>query len=91
MYGPLVLAGRFDAVTKDKMYGDSAPKKDDRRKVDDIAADPNKPTAWVEPDTKAPLTFRTVGQAQPVSMVPLYKIIQERYAVYWKVNSVSRS
>ena len=89
MYGPLVLAGRFEPVAKDLMYGDYQPKSGDQYKVSDIIADPGKPTAWVEPDGKQPLTFRTVGQSQTITMVPLYKIIRERYAVYWKMNKRS--
>jgi DUF1680 family protein len=89
MYGPLVLAGRFDAVTKDMLYGEYGPKDNAQSKVPDIVADPEKPTAWVEPDPKQALTFHGVGQSQPVTMVPLYQVIQERYAVYWKVNKKS--
>jgi DUF1680 family protein len=89
MYGPLVLAGRFDAVTKEMQYGDYEPKAGDTYKVPDIVADSSKPTAWVEPDAKQPLTFHAVGQSQPVTMVPLSSVIHERYAVYWKVNKKS--
>jgi DUF1680 family protein len=87
MYGPLVLAGRFEAVTKEMTYGDSEPKPGGEMKVADILADAGNPTAWIEPDAKQPLTFQTVGQSQPLTMVPLYKVIHERYAVYWKVDS----
>jgi hypothetical protein len=87
MYGPLVLAGRFDAVTKEMTYGDYEPKPGDQKKVADIVADPSKPTAWIEPDARQPLTFNTVGQSQALTMVPLYKVIHERYAVYWKVDN----
>ena len=45
MYGPLVLAGRFDAVTKEMTYGDYEPKPGDQKKVPDIVADASKPTA----------------------------------------------
>jgi DUF1680 family protein len=89
MYGPLVLAGRFDAVGKDMLYGEYGPKDNAQSKVPDIVADPNKPTAWVEPDPKQALTFHALGQSQPLTMVPLYQVIQERYAVYWKVNKKS--
>jgi hypothetical protein len=85
MYGPLVLAGRFEAVSKDMMYGDYQPKPADEFKVPDIQADPAK-LNWLTADGKQPLTFHAVGQAQPVTMVPLYQIIRDRYAVYWKVN-----
>ncbi|SPF44164.1 Tat pathway signal sequence domain protein [Candidatus Sulfotelmatobacter kueseliae] len=89
MYGPLVLAGRFEAVTKDMSYGDYEPKPGDQRKVPDIIADASKPTAWIEPDAKQSLTFQTVGQSQPITLVPLNKVIHERYAVYWKVDNKS--
>jgi uncharacterized protein len=87
MYGPLVLAGKFDPVTTEMTYsGDYEPKPTDPAKVPDIVADPAHPTGWVEPDAKQPLTFRAVGQSQPLTLVPLYKVIHERYAVYWKVD-----
>ncbi len=89
MYGPLVLAGRFDAVGKDMLYGEYGPKDNAQSKVPDIVADPNKPTAWLEPDPKQPLLFHAVGQPQALTMVPLYQVIRERYAVYWKVNKKS--
>ena len=89
MYGPLVLAGSFDPVTNEMMYGDYEPKPGDVHKVPDIVADAGKPTAWIEPDPKQALTFRTVGQAEPATLVPLYKIIRNRYSVYWKVGNKS--
>ena len=90
MYGPLVLAGRFDPVTKEMTYsGDYEPKPTDPAKVPDIAADPAHPTGWVEPDAKQPLTFKAVGQTQTLTLVPLYKVIHERYAVYWRVDKKS--
>ena len=87
MYGPLVLAGRFDSVSKEMLYGDYEPKPDDQYKVPEIVADANKPTAWVEVDNRQPLTFSALGQSKPMSLLPLYQIISQRYAVYWKVNT----
>ena len=89
MYGPLVLAGRFDAVNKDMLYGDFEPRKNAEMKVPDILADPDQPTAWIEQDPKQPLVFRAVGQSRPMTLVPLYQVIKERYAVYWKVTKKS--
>jgi DUF1680 family protein len=87
MYGPLVLAGRFEPVTKEMTYGGEEPKPGDRQKVEDIiAADTGRPS-WIEPDGSQPLVFHTVGQTQTTTLVPLYKIIHERYAVYWNVDS----
>jgi len=89
MYGPLVLAGRFEEVTRDMSYGDYEPKAGDQRKVPEISANSAKPTAWIEPDATRPLTFQAVGQSQPLTLIPLNRVIHERYAVYWKVNSRS--
>ena len=87
MYGPLVLAGRLDAVPNEMSYGNPGPKAGAEQKVPDIVADASNPTAWVELDARQPLTFQTVGQSQPISMVPLYQIMHNRYAVYWKVSN----
>ncbi|HEY3299003.1 MAG TPA: beta-L-arabinofuranosidase domain-containing protein, partial [Armatimonadota bacterium] len=84
MYGPLVLAGKFETVNKEMMYGEYEPH-GEAYKVPDIVADQNKPTNWVE-QGKEPLTFNAVGQSKPFPLVPLYKVLQERYAVYWKVS-----
>jgi len=89
MYGPLVLAGRLNPVAKEMSYGDYEPKPGNQQNVPDIAADPGRAAAWIEPDNRQPLTFHAVGQAQPLTMVPLYKVIHERYVVYWKVNQKS--
>ncbi len=87
MYGPLVLAGKFDPVSKEMLYGDYEPKPTDLYKVPEIVADNANPTAWVKSNPQKPLMFEAVGQSQPMTLVPLYTIIPERYAVYWKVNN----
>jgi hypothetical protein len=87
MYGPLVLAGRFDRVSKEMMYGDYEPKPTDQYNVPEIVADAANPTGWVKNDPSQPLLFQAAGQNQPITFVPLYTIIPERYAVYWKVHN----
>jgi DUF1680 family protein len=82
LYGPLVLAGRFERVGEDRSYGDYEPKLGEARKVPEIRGG----HSWVEPDPRQPLLFRSVGQEQALSLVPLNTIIHETYAVYWKVN-----
>ena len=59
------------------------------RMVPDIVVDKANPTAWVKSNPKRPLMFEAVGQTQPMTLVPLYTIIPERYAVYWKVTNKS--
>jgi hypothetical protein len=70
-------------------YGDYEPKATDPYKVPEIVADRDKPTSWVEVDSRQPLTFRALAQSQQMTLVPLYQIIDERYAVYWKLNARS--
>lgn len=89
MYGPLVLAGKFDEVSKEMQYGDYEPKPSDQYRVPEIIADAKKPTAWVERDSNQPLSFRGIGQSQAMTLVPLYQVINHRYAVYWKVQNKS--
>jgi DUF1680 family protein len=48
------------------------------------SANPN-PAAWIRPADK-PLSFRTTGQKQDVTLVPLNSIFGRRYSVYWKVS-----
>ncbi|HKT07577.1 MAG TPA: beta-L-arabinofuranosidase domain-containing protein [Gemmatimonadaceae bacterium] len=95
MYGPLVLAGRLGTagLTPDVLRAE--PTKP--RTVPEYKADPVPAPSFVSPGgdlsawiTKrsgagAPLEFRTVGQATDVTLVPLNTVIDERYAVYWKV------
>ena len=91
MYGPLVLAGRFDAVPREMSYGSYGPESGQQARVPEIVAEANKPLAWIEPDAKQPLTFHAVGQSRSFALVPLYQVIHERYAVYWKFNTARRT
>jgi DUF1680 family protein len=87
MYGPLVLAGQFEPVTEQMTYGDTQPNAADQRKTPVIVADANRPTAWVQPNPKQPLTFRAVAQKEAFGLVPLYRVIHDRYAVYWNTTN----
>ncbi|MCS6952185.1 MAG: glycoside hydrolase family 127 protein [Bryobacteraceae bacterium] len=42
------------------------------------------PASWIKP-ADSPLTFRTTGQQRDVTLVPLYRLFDRRYAVYWEV------
>ena len=85
MYGPLVLAARFEEEPGDKWYRhfmaqekqEPAPMLQFKGKVDD-------PASWLEP-ASGKLTFSTVAQNQSVAFVPLSGIIHERYSVYHEV------
>jgi hypothetical protein len=33
-----------------------------------------------------PLEFRTFGQKRDLTLIPLNRVLDERYAVYWKTS-----
>jgi DUF1680 family protein len=48
------------------------------------AAGPH-PSAWIKPADR-PQEFRTTGQRHDVRLLPLHKLFDRRYAVYWQVT-----
>jgi hypothetical protein len=88
MYGPLVLAGRLGSenLSKAEVYigydtspgGKPAP-------VPAIAPNSKGPLGWVEPVPNQSLNFRARGENGTITLIPLYKLFGERYAVYWNV------
>ena len=40
---------------------------------------------WLKPVAGKPLTFRTVGQSKPITLVPYHELFDQRYVVYWRV------
>ena len=76
MYGPLVLAGIMDAKT---------PLTPDRSTTGSLRETSSNPAAWLKRVPGQPLTFRTVGQNHNVTFVPIYKIIDQHFGVYWSV------
>ena len=44
------------------------------------------PRSWIEPAGRVPLTFRTTGQSRDITMLPLNRILEQRYGVYWRVT-----
>ena len=43
------------------------------------------PDSWIRPADK-PLAFRTTGQKEDVTLVPLNGLFDKRYSVYWQVS-----
>ncbi len=97
LFGPLVLAGRLGTAGLDAATlraGPTAP-----RTVPEIAGEPvavptikassADPTAWLEPVPGRALEFRTRAGNPALSLVPLNRILDERYAVYWTVETAS--
>jgi len=95
MYGPLVLAGKLgtEGITAANLRaGPTAPRTVPEYektlapiKAPSFVATSDDPSAWIKPVAGKPLEFRTVGQTTDVTLVPLYTLFDERYAVYWKV------
>jgi DUF1680 family protein len=94
MYGPLVLAARLGSAGLDAAHLRAEPTRP--RMVPEyrsapvsapaIAAPAADPASWLEPLAGRPLTFRTTGQAQPLTLEPLNAIFDERFAVYFRVR-----
>jgi uncharacterized protein len=89
MYGPLVMAARFNEEPSDKWYRhfaaeekqEPAPTQQFKGKIED-------PASWLEP-TGGTLTFRTVAQTQSATFIPLSNIVHERYSVYHEVEETT--
>ena len=94
MYGPLVLFGKLgsEGLTKENLRAEPTPIREVPRYRVKASAAPEFKTRsqdlreCIEPVPGRPLEFRTVGQAQNVTLVPFYKLLDERYGVYWKVG-----
>ena len=91
MYGPLVLAAEMgtEDLTKAMIYGDYGPDEEKHKgyPMPEVVTAANSPTGWLERVPGDDLKFRTVGQSQQTSLIPLYKLFDQRYSVYWKVNT----
>lgn len=95
MYGPLVLAGRMgnEGITDDNRRAVPTPprevpnyKNPKPPKAPELTATSDDPSQWIKAVAGKPLEFRTTGQPTDFTLVPLYRLFDERYAVYWKVN-----
>jgi DUF1680 family protein len=97
MYGPLVLVGRLgtEGLTPDLLRAaPTQPRTVPEYRSGPVAAPSfvargSGPEDWIARSGRAgaPLEFRTAGQARDVTLLPLYALFDERYAVYWKVTA----
>ncbi len=89
MYGPLVLAGRLGTEgltpaniraepTKPRMVPEL---KDKPVAAPTLTAAPGGPGGWIKQDGRT-LVFHTGG----VELIPFNRLIDERYAIYWRVK-----
>ena len=93
MYGPLVLVGRLgtEGLTPATLRAEpTRPRTVPEYRLEPVPAPAftaasDDPATWIRPAGR-PLEFRTTGQATDVTLVPLCRLFDERYAVYWRVN-----
>jgi DUF1680 family protein len=97
LFGPLVLAGRLGTagLTQATLRaGPTAP-----RTVPEFALEPvpvprirapsADPASWLEPIPGRALEFRTRRGNPALTLVPFNRLFDERYAVYWTVDTAS--
>jgi DUF1680 family protein len=88
MFGPLVLAGDLghQGLTEQmRRGGDNPPELSTTLDVPEFVAESRDPQSWIEPADR-PFAFRTKGQSRDVRLLPLNQILDQRYAVYWRVK-----
>jgi DUF1680 family protein len=94
VHGPIVLAGRLgrEGLTPENLRAEptkvrEVPQyKSEPVPAPTIRAASAEPSTWLRPVAGRPLEYETVGQARPLRFEPLYRIFDERYAVYWKTE-----
>lgn len=73
LYGPVTLAGLVDG--RKMQMGHPAPV---------FTGDLNKLEGWIKPVASKPLTFQTTGQLADVTLIPIHKVVEENYGLYWR-------
>ena len=85
-YGPLVLAARMGraGLGQDMIDANQGPDMD--RLPPLPLPEFSTPAAgfWVSKSDSPELAFHTVGQSERMDLKPLYRVLDERYSVYWK-------
>ena len=87
MYGPLVLAAKFEEEPREKWYRHfTAQEKQEAAPGLKVKGKVGEPSSWLEPSASSKLNFQTTGQPQVVTFAPLSSIIHERFSVYVEVS-----
>lgn len=95
MYGPLVLAARLgtQGLTLENLRAPpTRPRKVPEYTTEPIPVAPlvlrsgGDPQSWLAPVPGRSLEFRTRGQQDDLTFVPLNRVFDERYAVYFQVK-----
>ncbi len=83
MYGPLVLAGKLGPLNDSEI--------DNVDYVPVFVPNGKKLNEWIRPVKGEANTFRTfyAGHPRNVTLIPFYKVHDERYSVYWNILTPS--
>jgi DUF1680 family protein len=82
MYGPLVLAARFEEEPKEKWYREfNQEEKQEPTPTLQIKGKLDDPASWLASEGEK-IRFRALSQSQAIAFVPLSAIEHERYSVY---------
>lgn len=94
LYGPLVLAGDLGVagLTPDSYRGTLAdPVKNHVVQGEPVPAPELRSggeplSKWIKRDPAVPLRFRAASSSGDVPLLPLNRIVKQRYATYWRVS-----
>ena len=97
MYGPLVLAARLGnaGLTAENLRAEpTRPRKVPEYGAQPLAVAPivarsHDPSSWLRPVAAGALEFRTTGQESDLTLIPLNRILDERYAIYFRMVAAS--
>src|SRR5271157_2294109 len=97
LYGPLVLAtdlgaGPPDGPSRVIHSGDTTPK---NRPAPDplpkVAATPDTALKeWIQVDSPLDLHFEAAGESAKYTLMPMYQIGDQRYSVYWQMQTAKK-
>ena len=90
LYGPVVLAGEMGRPIRPKslcLGRWDPPSRQMRIRSLFCAVMLARPETWLKPDPQKALTFQTAGLEREFTLSPLYKIFDQRYTVYWKMQA----
>jgi hypothetical protein len=97
LYGPLVLAADLGTAPPEEAYrvihsGGTSPKNlPAASPLPKAAATPDANTKqWVQVESPAELRFTVAGEDAKYQLMPIYQIDQQRYSVYWKMQSAKK-
>jgi hypothetical protein len=94
LYGPIVLAGEFGRAGLDRIeeYVENQREYSNLPAAEPptlVAQNPEAVTEHIQPVAGKPLVFKTkdIGDPMDVSLIPLFRLHHQHYALYWDVLS----